>query len=994
MALSNLDGFWDRQRSKQKKKDMLRGFGISDEEAYNLEQQGFSGPFPTMEERFPAPEKRGLSEQTIYTAGQSGESLAFDDPSIAGESVSSSQTTGIRSSQGSGRGRAPTAQELAEMRGQAGEKISSFSRSGGGRGRGPNEFELAEMTGRAGESLAFDDPSIAGKKLNIAGEKVSSDSFDPTEVPSEEQLGMLGRNPALAGINQAQQDRQKSAMDAMDATEMQAAEAGQQKSAEVAAQQMDDAGLMNTGRQEPKQPDNPASAELAQLNAEAVSKNPAKKAKAQKEREGLFAGLSKEERAFAKEELGNYYVDPLSGHAVNLDAMAASDKRAAQVALLQYVPEHQRTTMMGKFGWLDAEDVKGLPEDPQVRVAEIQATTELAKQDMIESGASTRQTEQLDYKYKSLGDNTKLENRKLDILAENNVKDRELKKYGIDKQFIIDNDANSIRERINKANNALQWDIAQEGFNIDRDKAEILRDNNIREFEFRELKLSSDDFNAMSARQLQEKLATMNDATQWKIADAGFKIDNKKADILREMGVREWDFAELNLSAQQFNNMEDRKLRKHIAEKGFALDERRINNEFTIQSGNLELRNKLGIGELEYKNLALQVNKDIANGQMDLEVTLKNMGLNFNREQLKQAQTQFDKNLDFQYKQLSDKTNYENNMLKLQTDEQKLKYESLSTKQKQAYVLAEKAQDMAMFKALMAEGQPEMAFMFSSVLDLDQAFLDVDSYWKSQGKPNAMDSNMKAAIKLAEGFKGETDPKALRDGMKRYLNAKRKAWDKVTSTKGADEDESALQQWMRKNNIPKFDQLEEGSSESSDPRIGFFGGKRAGYETKVKSAMLNDLMRKDEMWGATHVAMRRSSMPKIDPPAAGADTGDDTGATTETEQPPPAVDTSKVETQIKGVEGTGDQEVEEVLLGAGNLEEKLKISAEGLEGDQKAEYEGLVNEVNRKIAEAAKPRRGKQAGAELFAWMKGTIQKLKMLSRQAQERRKARLQNR
>ena len=136
-----------------------------------------------------------------------------------------------------------------------------------------------------------------------------------------------------------------------------------------------------------KQPDNPASAELSQLNAEAVSKNPAKKAKAQKDREELFAGLSKEERAYAKEELGNYYIDPLSGHAINLDAMKASDKRVSDMALLQYVPEHQRVGLMAKMGYIDPEDVKDLPESDSVRVAELNAATTLAQEEMKQAGA-------------------------------------------------------------------------------------------------------------------------------------------------------------------------------------------------------------------------------------------------------------------------------------------------------------------------------------------------------------------------------------------------------------------------------------------------------------------------------------------------------------------------------------------------------------------------------------------------------------------------------
>ena len=202
------------------------------------------------------------------------------------------------------------------------------------------------------------------------------------EQPSEEQPGMLGRNPALAGINQADEARTRDAIGQMDATEMQAAEAGSQKSAEVAAQQMDDAGLMNTERQEPKQPDDPASAELSQLNKEANSQNPTKKAKAEKERKDLFAGLSREERAFAKEELGNYHIDPNSGLAINLDAMRDDGERRANMMMLDYIPEHQRASMLASWGYIDKEDVEGLPDDPKTKRLEMELLNKITLKTM------------------------------------------------------------------------------------------------------------------------------------------------------------------------------------------------------------------------------------------------------------------------------------------------------------------------------------------------------------------------------------------------------------------------------------------------------------------------------------------------------------------------------------------------------------------------------------------------------------------------------------
>ena len=413
-----LRSYWDQEKSKQKKDDMLRSFGIKstpklDEEIYNIEQAGYDGPHPMMEERFPAPEKQGLSERAIP---------------LGANSDIEKRLTGAE-------GPRMTPEMLREM---AIKRQQQKEVQGGGAQSEREERHGPAQRGRTGTPQSG--PSYMG---DMSNQGLDASVGMVGEQPSEEQLGMLGRNPALAGINQADEARTRDAIGQMDATEMQAAEAGSQKSAEVAAQQMDDAGLMNTKRQEPKQPDDPASAELAQLNTEAVSKNPAKKARALKEREKLFAGLSKEERAFAKEELGNYYIDPLSGHAVNLDAMAASDKRAAQVALLKYIPEHQRTTMMGKFGWIDAEDIKDLPESDTVKAEEIKAASALAVQDLINSGnketletsvgsKERMQKRQLQFEYKSLGDKTNIDQQKLDILKENGIKDRELKRYGID----------------------------------------------------------------------------------------------------------------------------------------------------------------------------------------------------------------------------------------------------------------------------------------------------------------------------------------------------------------------------------------------------------------------------------------------------------------------------------------------------------------------------------------------------------------------------------
>ena len=857
-----LRSYWDQAKSKQKKDDMLRGLGIKstpelDEEIYNIEQAGYDGPFPMMEERFPAPETRGLSEQTI-----TGPNSAIER-SMTG-------TEGPRM----------TPEMLKEM---ARKRQQQEVQSGGAQSEAEEKFGPAQRGRRAPLMEGLD------KSVGRVGEQ-----------PSEEQLGMLGRNPALAGINQAQQDRQKSAMDAMDATEMQAAEAGQQKSAEIAAQQMDDAGLMNTDMEQPKQPDNPASAELSQLNAEAVSKNPAKKAKAQKDREELFAGLSKEERAYAKEELGNYYIDPLSGHAINLDAMKASDKRVSDMALLQYVPEHQRVGLMAKMGYIDPEDVKDLPESDSVRVAELNAATTLAQEEMRQAGASANlatkvssqekmQTEQLQFQYKSLGDKTNIDQQKLDILKENSVKDRDLKKYGMDRQFILDN----------------------------------------------------------NAQQIQERIANMQDATKWKIAEGGQKIDQNKANIMRELGILEVDFKKMDLSVRKVNALEDRKLRKLLGEKKLELEgrsisvqEKQIDNDYTIQNRNLDIRNTLGLKELEFKEVNMRVQEGIAMGKLDLEELLGTMNIQLSRDKLEQVQQQFDANIELQYEQLSAKTDYEDRLLATKDRQFLLEHSQKSEKQQQAYVLAEKAQDMSMFKELLGSGQVEAAFMMAESLDLDPAFMNINDFWKSKAKASSFNKSIGSAITLASGYKG-ADDKLLRDGHKRYLNAKRDYWKTISDNKTDSEGETPVEKWMQQNNIAPFD---PNSQESPDPRIGFYGGRQAGFMAKVKMAMLNDKMARDVQWGDTHKAMMGQEIKITPSPTAGADTGADTGATTETEQPEPGASTFvDTEGAPPGALLPGESTIEEDILGAGVDSSLVKAMNDGAANDL-AELEGALKE--------------------------------------------------
>jgi len=135
-----------------------------------------------------------------------------------------------------------------------------------------------------------------------------------------------------------------------------------------------------------KPDDPPEVMEMKQLQIDAQKKKPG----AIKARKEMFAGLPREAKAMAKEELGNYYVDPNSGLAINLTELDASANRRAHMMLLQEVPKHQRTTMLANWGYIDKEDVENLPEDPQIQKAKIEAANRLAVAALQDKGATTR----------------------------------------------------------------------------------------------------------------------------------------------------------------------------------------------------------------------------------------------------------------------------------------------------------------------------------------------------------------------------------------------------------------------------------------------------------------------------------------------------------------------------------------------------------------------------------------------------------------------------
>ena len=177
---------------------------------------------------------------------------------------------------------------------------------------------------------------------------------------------------------------------------------------------------------------NPAVQDLKELNQKAVAGDK----EAEELRAKFFEGMPKEEKAMAKEELGNYYIGP-GGYAINLDKVDASLDREAQFKLLQYIPDHQKSTMLAKWGFLDPEDIKGMPDSPEYKLQELKGVQAIALQKVQNESAEKIVDKNISGK-DALA--TKLYASQAELNAANNALEEKLKMRGLDlKEIEMDN---------------------------------------------------------------------------------------------------------------------------------------------------------------------------------------------------------------------------------------------------------------------------------------------------------------------------------------------------------------------------------------------------------------------------------------------------------------------------------------------------------------------------------------------------------------------------
>tara|TARA_R110000765_G_scaffold93888_1_gene177078 strand:- start:573 stop:3089 length:2517 start_codon:yes stop_codon:yes gene_type:complete len=230
--------------------------------------------------------------------------------------------------------------------------------------------------------------------------------------------------------------------------------------------------------------EDPAVKEFKELNEKAVAGDP----KALKDRASIFKGMPKEEKAMAKEELGNYYIGP-GGYAINLDKLGASRERAVNMSMLQFVPDHAKSQMLASWGYIDQEDVDKSPDDPKITVAEIKVAGTLAVQEMVNKGSKdvavlnnsgafkriaeqTRSAEVIKTgQYKNNTDLSTMNNSMKEKLARLDIDWKELQQHSTEIMHLNDLDLD-------------QWKT-EKGFNLRKEEMKDVRDHFAKEMTFK-----------------------------------------------------------------------------------------------------------------------------------------------------------------------------------------------------------------------------------------------------------------------------------------------------------------------------------------------------------------------------------------------------------------------------------------------------------------------------------------------------------------------------
>jgi len=648
---------------------------------------------------------------------------------------------------------------------------------------GPNAYNLrARMDSEALSDLAEDEASARTSRI---------DRIDPSGpgMPSKKYTQNLGPegtldSEALSDLEEDEASERRGLMPIEDA--------------EAQIDEMVAAGEQSDAQQDEN---DPVVKEAKELQKKAAEGDP----EAQKAQEEMYDGLPKEEKAMAKEEFGNYYIGP-GGFAVNLDKVESDNKRAANFMLLQHLPDHAKTYMLGQWGYIDKEDLKNMPESPEYHLEEMKLMKGLEKLTIEETGKTKR---------KGMGvEGTK------DVAT-----------IQTEAQKLMSKDRYAQATDVQKMRSHTTETVTKMGIDYN-----LLKDSDIMTMD-------------LNDNELKLKIANLQDVTANKKIDEITK--NFNTQIASNEDITKWGF-----TSDKFINTSNANLARELKDKDVT-GELGLKNldvgiiEKQIAGVRENMISKLASAK-ELSEMGISAQELIA-GRADATerykvTTRKSIDL----KKIRQAGDHFTKEIAFKYKELGANTLFKNVQLAQLSATEIMKHNRLTEEQKQTWFVRQHTANQQVADTLFSNGQIEAAMMIMAKNGVSKP-PNLTNFWKMRGQ------KLKGTVAVQEAVTamGTTFEKANTG----YLKALNKMHTDLTNPKQVQEEYTALdlavmetggKPWQEMNDEERANQKDT----MGNPITTYLHWKAA----KTQETIDRRFNSQNAMYGKYHQAMKSDEM--------------------------------------------------------------------------------------------------------------------------------------
>jgi len=390
-----------------------------------------------------------------------------------------------------------------------------------------------------------------------------------------------------------------------------------------------------------------------------------------KARKEMFEGMPKEEKAMAKEELGNYYIGP-GGFAIDLDEVSNSLSREGDFKLLQQLPDHAKPYMLMKMGYINKEDYEGMPESSEFRTEEMKLVNNL-----------------------DLGEQ-ETERKRMGVEGSKDVE-------------TIRTEAQKIMAKGKYANN-IELQTMQ-----DHASQTALKMN----LDWQALKQSSVEMIAMDDRELRRHVADMQNVT------ANKEIDEHTNRLVKQISSNE-SIAKWGIDAKKVLQTDAGVLQKELAEMGHNVTREEI--QATQDRLNTQLAS-----DKTLKKMGIDGSLLIAGDKNELERYRIETATDVDLEKIHMLRDHFKQEMTFKGKELDTNMAFKGASLAQMGATELMKHERLSKQGQRDWLVKQHTMNQQAIKQMFDNGQVEAAMMIQARNGVSTP-PNLVNFWRLRGK--------------------------------------------------------------------------------------------------------------------------------------------------------------------------------------------------------------------------------------------------------------------